>query len=635
VALAVLALLVGGLIVAGNLLGQDDVASVASHSPQSTERPSPTPRPTIRQIPTPAPTPTPAPIGLVLEPAPVPTVAPTLFSGWIRARVELQILGAPELGSAPIRVLAKGELISASEQPDYLGVEGWLTVGAGWIATREAGVDLVDRYPQPPSAASGYVSTLAAGPDGFVGIGGTSAAYPPSMLLSSADGARWQVASAPVSGLTPQTAVWGPAGWLLTSADLQATGGQAWLSSSADGSQWKTLGMLRASNGAMFPRRLAASDAGYLLEANPSLGSQAAALWFSVDGVNWHEVHPGPSSSDYMIGGTTGGFYAWTEAGYAPEAAFSVDGVTWSPVAGGPVGLNLQPVAVGDRWFAIETYDVATFAPLAAPRPWLGRVSGGGLSWQSMPGAAAFSGAVVTALVATGDEAIAFGWDPATGAGLTWISTGSDWTRSELPVAFRGGTWTAAAGRSGVVAVGQDGSVVWHRSAGGAWQPEPDPVITPLPEPSLADCAPQPRDGLAFVLLDWSTRAFCYGDATISFRGWSTPCQMYCDSESDGGKSEPEWLAAPSANRLFLSLAQSDTNASIQAILPPALATSPPAAWLDTWLEVRGHFDDAAAATCRYTPPQVGEPYYHSAESTVNACRQQFVVSSLRVVSGP
>ena len=392
--------------------------------------------------------------------------------------------------------------------------------------------------------------------------------------------------------------------------------------------------MLRASNGGLFPRRLAASDVGYLFESNSSLGSQAAPVWFSVDGVNWREVHPGPSSSDYMIGGTTGGFYAWTEAGYAPEAAFSVDGVTWSRVAGGPVGLNLQPVAVGDRWFAIETYDMATYATLAAPRPWLGRVSGGGLSWQSMPGAAAFSGTVVTALVSTGDEAIAFGWDPATGAGLTWISTGSDWTRSELPVAFRGGPYAAAAGRSGVVAVGQ-GPVVWHRSAGGAWQPEPDPVITPPPEPSLADCAPQPHDGLAFVLLDWSTRAFCYGDATISFRGWSTPCGMYCDPESDGGTSEPEWLAAPSANRLFLSLAQSDTNASIQAILPPALATSPPAAWLDTWLEVRGHFDDAAAATCRYTPPPVWPPYYHSAEETVNVCRQQFVVSSLRVVSGP
>ena len=109
VALAVVALLVGGLIVAGNLLGQDDVASVASHSPRPTERPSPTPLPTVRVIP--GPVPTPAPLELVLEPAPVPTVEPTLFSGWIRAKVELQILGAPELGSAPIGVLAKGELI--------------------------------------------------------------------------------------------------------------------------------------------------------------------------------------------------------------------------------------------------------------------------------------------------------------------------------------------------------------------------------------------------------------------------------------------------------------------------------------------------------------------------------------------
>lgn len=629
-ALAALALLVGGLIVAGNLLPKKDEVASASDSPQPTEQPSRTPRPTL--APTPKPRPTPAPLELVLEPAPVPTVEPTLFSGWIRAKVELQILGAPELGSAPIEVLAKGELISASEHPDYLGGEGWLTVSAGWIATREAGVDLVDRYPQPPFAVSGQISTVAAGPDGFVGIGGTSAAYPPSMLISSADGARWQVASAPVSGLTPQTAVWGPAGWLLMS--MQLTGGQAWLSSSADGSQWKTLGMLRASNGGPYPVGLAASDAGYLFAGATPVGNGPGPLWFSADGVNWHEVHPGLTASEYTIGGTTGGFYASAIPGYAPEAAFSVDGITWSRVAGGPVLTgDMEPVAIGERWFAFETYG-ATGQPLAAQRPWLGSVSGGGLSWQLMPGAASFSGAVVTALVSTGDEAIAFGWDPATGAGLTWISTGSDWTRSELPVAFGGGPQAAAAGRSGMVAVGQ-GPVVWHRSAGGAWQPEPDPVITPPPEPSLADCAPQPHDGLAFVLLDWSTRAFCYGDATISFRGWSTPCQMNCDVESDGGTYEPEWLAAASTNRLFLSLAQSDTNASIQAILPPALATSPPAAWLDTWLEVRGHFDDAAAATCRYTPPKGGPPPYHSAESTVDACRQQFVVSSLRVVSGP
>jgi hypothetical protein len=94
---------------------------------------------------------------------------------------------------------------------------------------------------------------------------------------------------------------------------------------------------------------------------------------------------------------------------------------------------------------------------------------------------------------------------------------------------------------------------------------------------------------------------------------------------------ESAWLAAPAANLLFLSPTESGIG-QVVAVLPPALATSPPAAWLDTWLEVRGHFDDAAAATCRYTG---WPPYYGAAESTVEACRQQFVVSSLKVVSGP
>jgi hypothetical protein len=410
------------------------------------------------------------------------------------------------------------------------------------------------------------------------------------------------------------------------------------LSHSADGSGWTTLGTLKASNGGPYPRALAASDAGYLFEGTALLGDQPTPLWFSVDGVNWREVHPGLTATDYMLGGTTGGFYAWARAGDAPEAAFSVDGITWSRVAGGPVALSMQPVAVGERWFAIETYG-ATGQPLAAPRPWLGRIGRGGLSWQPMPGAASFSGAVVTALVSTGDEAIAFGWDRTTAAPLTWTTTGSGWIRSELPVAFGGAPQVAAAGSAGVVVVGGDlDPIVWHWAHDGSWLPEPDPVIARIPAPSLADCAPPPRDALAFLIEDWATAALCHGHVPMTFRAWSTHCwQLTADSFLCGGEaygtSEPAWLAAPAANMLFLSPTESG-NAFRRAVLPPTLATSPPAAWVETWLEITGHFDDPAAKTCQYTPPPDDLSYVYPA-SAVNACRQQFVVTAVRVVGGP
>ncbi|MDP9468336.1 MAG: hypothetical protein M3P32_06300, partial [Chloroflexota bacterium] len=274
-----------------------------------------------------------------------------------------------------------------------------------------------------------------------------------------------------------------------------------------------------------------------------------------------------------------------------------------------------------------------------APRVWLGRVSGGELSWQRMPGAASFAGTVVTALVSTGDQAIAFGWDRTTEAPLTWTTTGSGWVRWELPAAFGGIPQVAAAGGAGVVVVGHalsapdEDPVVWHRAPNGSWQPERDPVIAQLPEASAADCAPLPRDALAFVLLDRATAAFCYGDAPITFRAWSSPPCQDCEGGGGGGTFEPEWLAAPDTNRLRLGLSR--LAIVLVAVLPPTVATSTPAAWVETWLEVTGHFDDPASETCQYTPPPNEPTYYSGGPWVVNGCRQQFVVSSVRVVDGP
>ena len=635
VALAAIALVGGVLIVAGNLLPhEEDAVSVASPSPRPTAGPSPTPRPTMR--------PTPAPLDLVLESAAPPAVDPYrgLFYGWIRARVDLPIRTDPGPEAASVGVLAAGELAYGSEQPDYLDDDGWVQVDrpgtSGWVATRQAGADLVDRYVQQTSAVSGSIWQLAAGPDGFVGIGqasGTSDPWPPTILIHSADGARWEVTGGQGDmALYPSAAAWGPAGWLLVSGGPD---GGAWFSTSPDGSRWTMRGTLVTPGGAPYPSALVASGAGYLLRTGPYDYAQREILWFSTNGVNWLEVDPGINASGFQFEATTAGFYAWTDHGCCPhEAAFSADGRTWSDMAGGPQGLGLRLAAIGDRWFAIET-DPAT----GAPRAWLGRVDAGQLTWQRMAGSVApFANAAVTSLISTGDQVIAFGWERETEAPLTWSTIGSGWVRSELPAAFGGIPQVAAAGDAGAVVVGHrpsafgDDATVWHLSRSGAWLPERDPVIAATAEPSPADCAPVPRDALAFALVNRAVGPLCYGNASITFRAWSYRCDG-CWGVGEG-IYEPEWLAAPGENQLWLSPIESGA-ALTQVVLSSTLAAAPADEWLDTWLQVTGHFDDPSAATCRFTPPPAEVLWYSGRQWVVNACRQQFVVTEVRVVDGP
>ncbi|MDP9468009.1 MAG: hypothetical protein M3P32_04625, partial [Chloroflexota bacterium] len=563
-----------------------------------------------------------------------------IFYGWIRAKVELRILGNPRLDAAPIGVIGAGELISASEVSGYPGDEGWLLVDlanqSGWVATRQDGADLVERFAPPPSAVSGAIWNLAGGPNGFVGIGsasGTSAEWPGATLIHSADGASWETARDVLApGLYPTGVAWGPEGWLLVSSGWD---GGSWFSTSPDGVHWTVAGTLRTPGGNVHPIGLVASDAGYLFSTDSPRFSPGRTLWFSEDGVNWHEVNPGLSSTSYLIAGMSGGFYAWADPDCCePQAAFSLDGLNWSPVAGGPQGFGLQLAALGDRWYAIET-DRAT----GVPRAWVGRVNLGHLSWQRMSRSVApFDNAAVTSLVSTGDEVIAFGWHRASETALTWTTIGSDWSRSELPASFGGIPRVTAAGRAGVVLVGQrpstvgDNPIVWHRTPSGAWLPEPDPLIEAVPEPSAADCAPSPHDGLAFANLDRALAPFCYGDAAMTFRSWSGRCEG-CWGAGEG-TYEPEWLAAPVDNQLVLSPVESE-NAWTAAVLSPSLAARPADEWLEAWLEVTGHFDDPLATICRFTPVPQALVYYPGAFWGVNTCRQQFVVTAVRVVDGP
>ncbi len=387
--------------------------------------------------------------------------------------------------------------------------------------------------------------------------------------------------------------------------------------------------------GQPYPNQVVGSPAGYLFHTATDRSSWRETLFFSVDGVNWHEVDAGLGHQSIQIAGTPLGFYAWNTDGCCPVlAAFSTDGFTWSPVTGGPRDIGLQFAATDDRWFATEM-DRAT----GSVRAWLGSVADGQLAWQLMSlSAAPFENAVVTRLVATGAEAIAFGWDRSSAAPLTWVITGERWSRAALPDDFDGIPRVAAAGPRGVVLVGYQPSGpyenprVWRRTDDGTWLPEADPLLAAITGPSTDQCAPPPTDALEFVLVDRGTAAFCYGSRSISFRAWSSRCDG-CWGTSEV-VADPKWLVQAGANQLWLAPIES-ASSSTAVVLPPSFVAEPADEWLGAWLELTGHFDDPAAAGCTYEPPPEELPYWSGPRSVIESCRQQFVVTAVQVVDGP
>ena len=401
VALAAIALVGGALIVAGNLVRKDDAVSRASGSPLPTSSPSPTPipSPSIMEL----------VAGESTAFGPSPSPSPALFGGWIRASVDLPILASPSEGAPVAGTLPAGSLAYADEQDEGAAPGGWMTIEApdptGWVATRPAGTNLVERLVPAIVPYSGAFQTLAGGPSGFVAIAslsGSSSSYlPPSLFLSS-DGVSWHAASGqPGPGVYPLSAAWGPKGWLMVANDPNSDRMRVWRS--PDGDRWTVLGALQAGG---YPQGLAATGAGYLLTIEGGRGfGNDQQLWFSADGMRWTRSNPGLPGY-YQVTATTVGFYATTAACCDPQpaarGAFSTDGLTWSPnlpklfvaaIDGVLLGIQASPSGRGGHALHGSFYH-------------------GQVRWRPVEdGDAPFAGALVTSIASDGQRATAFGWD--------------------------------------------------------------------------------------------------------------------------------------------------------------------------------------------------------------------------------
>jgi hypothetical protein len=640
VGLAVAVLIGAAVIAVGNVLPDPDEIGQASAEPSS--RPSRTPRPSA--------TPILARVATLVEPDIEITPAPPYagFDGWIRALRDLPIRASPGLEAEETGVMTKDSIAIASSQDQSLDGLGWLFVQerGGWVASTIGGVEVVRRFEYPRYRYSGWVNSLTAGPDGFVAIlsppGGPDV-YEPARPATSTDGATWR--SADPSAFDPwglNAVAWGPAGWLAAGYVSDDITARIWIWGSPDGLAWTRLGMLDGVEGD-YVTQLVASDRGYLLETySPDRGLPYGTLWSSLDGLVWRESTD-PLLRQFLSGGRRiavlpDGFYTWDAGNNSPGgsslAAFSGDGLSWSEVENGPDGSNLEVTSLQGGLVAIGM-DRETLAP----RVWSGVVQDGQVSWiRETASEPTFAGAIVRHLVSDGARVFAVGWDRATDEPLVWTGDGLHWARESLPESFGGVPLTAAAGPGGAVVVGSrhtlrgDNPIFWRRSAGGGWLPEWDPILEAVPDPQPEDCPSPPDEFLEYTVVDAAAMVACYGAAPITFRAYSSACEG-CAGGMEGNP-EPAWLLDAGANQLWLS--PNDTNADYNttAVLSPQLIPLDPA-WTQTWVEVTGHYDDPAAATCHREPLPDEIPYWYGQQPVIDQCRMTFVVSEVTVVSGP
>ncbi|MEO8252022.1 MAG: hypothetical protein ABI578_06060 [Chloroflexota bacterium] len=643
VGLALLALGAGLLIAGGNLL--------------SIVRPSPSVNPVADATPSGTPQATPPPLSqVILQPGSPPSVVPQPvtypYSGWIRATSAVATRSAPSLSAEVGMVLAAGDVAWAEEWTDYSGwFQAFTSSGTFWIEPDIALSSRVERVQQQPSVTSGYVRGLTAGADGFVAnivAAGLDTSRKP-MLAYSADGSGWVATDLPSGNV--QGVAWGPAGWLAAVTHDDASpylggGGSPVLEfwRSRDGLHWQALGYAPSGLEGDVGVQLVASRDGYVIESYGGRRSRSPRLWSSRDGLAWRESAIPPGLSDFDSAGVValdGGFYLWNTTSDIGVAAFSEDGANWSKVDGGPTGDNLQLGQVDGRIVALSTDRFS-----GGVRRYLGQITGSTVVWDrpevlrlsEEPGNVA-----IATMVSDGTRALAIGWQTASDTVVAWGSLdGVNWAKVGLPDnAFGGIPHVVAGGPRGFVVLGSrhtlrgDNPIFWHQTDAGSWEPERSPLIAHVADPSRDFCGPPPQTWLDFVTVDRALAVVCFGDTQITFRAWSVACD--CSTESDE-TYRPSWLASAGTNQLFLAPSNTTSEAGISTtsvVLDPALGVLPDPSWTPRLLELTGHFDDPAAASCHWTPGINAYSSFSGQHGIIDSCREQFVVTAVRVVERP
>jgi hypothetical protein len=565
--------------------------------------------------------------------------------GWIRALEKVRIRIEPSRSGSVVGMLEPGDAARVEELSVELGgaERGWLRLvepATGWIQPRIDGRSVIRRYPPAEDARAGSIDVLVAGANELVGVGWTvkDGGYVPR-LIQSADGVLWRAAATPDLRSGDVHIADGPAGWLLMSTLDDGAGPLAvpWVWQSADLAEWQLLGAIPDLPGGI--AQLAGNGAGYV-----AIAGNGISIWFSTDGLVWTE-RPNLlllDSGFVRLAATPLGFYL--DAGSrergavasGTKAAFSPDGWTWSEVGTNGMETVLGMAAFGDELMAVGSSFQGDH------RAWIGTIRGAALTWHQEPAAStAFEGAVVSAITSDGQRPVVLGWDRRTNVPLWWVRDGAGWQVRQLPPGFEGRPRLAAGSSAGTVVVGYRPTltaanpVLWHLAAGDRWASEVEPVFEVEPEPTPEECGDAPSDILEVVTRDPLWLAQCFGSRPLTFRAWSSSCDG-CYAEDDPGTSESAWLQQPTNNLMLLSPTAHDSWEpyweTLEGVLIPPLTID--RSWREQWVEITGHYDDPAAASCD-AQPDASEELWHDPVEVVNQCRARFVITSVRAVPGP
>ena len=270
----------------------------------------------------------------------------------------------------------------------------------------------------------------------------------PWSLVSSLD----QVSAGPdLAGLS--TVTHGPHGWL-------AVGPGPLVLTSADGTKWQPAGTIARDLTGVSAPRVASGPRGYVIAgtvAEPG-GAYSRDVWWSPDLVTWTKARDvnetGGSSHVLAVAAGPSGFVSAGAHENLPVVWISSDGRTWTAVstplpAGASAGVIRQVAVNGSHAVALGQQTTAHgVQPLAE------RSDDGGHTWQPVPFATPGPGVSFTALTAGSGgftAAAQFGSAYGAMAAAVWTSAdGTSWTRSRVSGLTGGGshaiTALAAAG---------------------------------------------------------------------------------------------------------------------------------------------------------------------------------------------
>lgn len=624
--------------------------------PGSTPTPTPLPSPSASVTPsaTPSPSATSAPTATVepspttaVSPEPTPVVAAATVDQPFAAVVLVDDLRVREEAGdgTPVASLEAGQVVAVHGEAQEVDGVDWYFVEAdgdshGWVSAGPPADPYLELHRPLARQLPAFVEDMVGTPAGYLAWGvdaRRSDAVATRFVAVSADGVDWQRGALPMS---PDEAAYlhvahGPAGWVLVamSSDPMAPAG-VWRS--GDGLAWEQIDASIPAD--VVPQHLVGTSSGYVLTVSDDRPAFSRAMVFtSSDGVAWRQLDP-DLAFGLRLARLRDGFVAYGE-GESNDVfvRVSADGRTWATAPdlslAGLGGTPLLEVIEGDLLI------VSTgFGGEAAERRIWRSGSDGAFAWERQTEMEAlFGDQSLVMFESDGDSMIAAGQRFTDGAERWWRS--DDGRRWE-PIEPAG---TRLADMRSVLVTGPNGFVgvtneltpagpnprFVGTQTGVDWGIAATNVLGTVDSAVVGSCPEEPVTMLEWLAVPGAVGAECFGSSPITFAAWHTDAGG-CGGFAPG-RYEPSWLASPFASaRLILTPTEATWGGCGSAVLAP---DAPPLPATQQWVEVTGHWDDPAAAECRYVP----DPAYPMPVEWGLAfrCRTSFVATSVVPITEP